>query len=465
MKKLLLIIIFILNYNSQAQINTLQLNNESEIQNGIDYKNKNYYVFENSNKYYKKSFYLKTWESIKYKFNQLPPTKNSFPYNYFHVDGKNILVDKGCGEVFEFRNDSIIKIDNSFQHKNQFSSCTFVYNNEIYYFGGYGLFTFKNILTKFDFKTKEWELIKYSNYPKIPEPRQNALSFVRNNFLYVISGISEDYETKQTTGSSKKLNDIWKLNLQSKTWEYIGELNSGKELLYNFNGNNTYQSNNQLIYDNSRLFEFDFENNKIKYSEPKDKYLLSFNEQYNLENNEIIYGIKNTDATNTLTKIIVESFKNYQGENYKTYPLIKVNSIKMFGIVTAILTILLFFIFYWKRTSTKVEKNCVIFKENAFFYKNKILTNLTFDENKLLKFFFNNFEKSLQMNEVVDLFSQTEDKTYSTLTKKKDSVLGNLKQKLAFILDINETELFIYKKNKEDKRIREIQLNPQYFAK
>ena len=453
-----------LNYNSQGQVNTLQLNNESEIQIGIDYKNKNYYVFENSNKYYRKSFYSKTWESTIYKFNQLPVNQHGFPYNYFHVDGKNILADKGCGEVFEFRNDSIIRIDNSFHHKNQFSSCAFVYNKEIYYFGVYGLFTFKNILTKFDFKTKEWELIKYSNYSQIPEPRQNALNFVKNNFLYIISGITEDYETKQTTGSSKKLSDIWKLDLNNKTWEYIGELNSGKELLYNFNGNNSYQSNTQLVYDNSRLFEFDFKNNIIKYSEPKDKYLLSFNEKYNLENNEIIYGLKNTDATKSTTKIIVENFKNYQGDNYKTYSLIKENSLKTFGIVTTILTaLLLLLVYFHKRKDKKVNENCIIYKENEFLFKGKTLTNLTFDENKLLTFFFHNYQKSLQMNEVVEFFSQTDDKTYSTLTKKKDSVLSNLKQKLSFILDINESELFIYKKNKEDKRIREIQLNPQYF--
>ena len=67
------------------------------------------------------------------------------------------------------------------------------------------------------------------------------------------------------------------------------------------------------------------------------------------------------------------------------------------------------------------------------------------------------------MNEVVDFFSKNETTNYNTLTKKKDNVLNSLKQKLAFVLDINEDDLFIYQKNNEDKRIKEIQLNPHYF--
>ena len=67
------------------------------------------------------------------------------------------------------------------------------------------------------------------------------------------------------------------------------------------------------------------------------------------------------------------------------------------------------------------------------------------------------------MNEVVDFFSKNDNTPYNTLTKKKDLVLNGLKQKLAFILEIDENNLFITQKNTEDKRIKEIQLNPRYF--
>ena len=464
MKRLELIIIFLLCLSLQAQISTLKIDKKSELQTGIDYKSKNYFVFDSFDTFFKKSFYSNEWQTLKYKFNQLPRTKFFSQYNFFHIEGKNFLVDKGCGEVYEFKNDSVIRIDNSFQHKNQFSSSAFVYNKEIYYFGGYGLFTFKNILTKFDFKTKEWELIKYSDYSKVPEPRQNALSFLNGNFLYIISGISEDYDTTQTTGASIKLNDIWKLDLLTKKWEFVGLLNVEKELLYNFNGNNTYQTNTKFLYDNSRLFEFDFKNNTLNFSEPKEKYSLSFNEKYNTENNEIIYAIKSTDVNIISTKIIVESFKSYRGENYQTEQLFKENSIKYVALILVILIILFSFIFFKKRGIIKTDKNCIIFKNNLFLHKNKPINNLSTDEINLLSFFFSNYNNPIQMNEVVDFISKNDDTSYNTLTKKKDTILNSLKQKLAFVLNINEDDLFIYQKNNEDKRIKEIQLNPHYFA-
>ena len=67
------------------------------------------------------------------------------------------------------------------------------------------------------------------------------------------------------------------------------------------------------------------------------------------------------------------------------------------------------------------------------------------------------------MNEVVDFFSKNDGTNYNALTKKKDAVINSLKQKLAFVLDVSGDDLFIYQKNTVDKRIKEIQLNPQYF--
>jgi hypothetical protein len=66
-------------------------------------------------------------------------------YKFFNIGNKTYLVHEGCGPVLEYRNDSIVRIDNSFLHMNQFNASRFIFNNEIYFFGGYGLFTSKNI--------------------------------------------------------------------------------------------------------------------------------------------------------------------------------------------------------------------------------------------------------------------------------------------------------------------------------
>ena len=84
----------------------------------------------------------------------IPLKHNGFPgklsnYVPFNIKNKTYLVHEGCGPVMEFRNDSLVRIDNSFLQLSQIESSKFVYKNEIYFYGGYGVFTFKNILTKF----------------------------------------------------------------------------------------------------------------------------------------------------------------------------------------------------------------------------------------------------------------------------------------------------------------------------
>jgi hypothetical protein len=443
-----------------AQNTTLELKNY-DIQIGIDYKSKNYLVFNGFNVFYKKPFQSKDWKTIPYKNNELPNTKD-FPYNFFNIKGKNYLVNTGCGEVYEFRNDSIIRIDNSFQHKNQFGSSPFVYKDEIYYFGGYGLFTYKNILTKFDFKTKEWELVKYNDYKNIPQPRDKAISFVNGDNFYLISGYSENYETDQVTGSSKQLFDIWKLNLKTKFWEYLGDLSDKSIVSTLVDNNNSYQNQNNFYYDNNYIFQFDFDNNKVNYFKQENKFFLSLFEKYNTENNEIIYLLKSTDESIRETKIIIEPYTSYSGKIIKTENLVSGYNFT-YMLISFIILLVVIAIYFITKRKEKVFENCITYKNNAFFHKSKPINNLSVDESNLLSFFFSNYNNPIQMNEVVDFISKNDTTSYNTLTKKKDTILNSLRQKLAFVLDINEDDLFIYQKNNEDKRIKEIQLNPQYF--
>ncbi|MGL2963691.1 kelch repeat-containing protein [Flavobacterium sp. RSB2_4_14] len=444
-----------------AQNRTLELKN-SDIQIGIDYKNKDYLVFNGFEVFYKKSFQSQEWKIIPYKYNELPKTKD-FPYNFFNIKGKNYLVYSGCGEIYEFKNDSIIRIDNSFQHKNQFGSCSFVYNDEIYYFGGYGLFTYKNILTKFDFKTKEWELIKYNNYKNIPQPRDKAISFIKGDNLYLLSGYSENYDTDQVTGVGKQLFDIWKLNLKTKVWKYLGDLKDKSIVSTLADNSNSYQNQNNFYYDSNYIFQLDFKNNKVNYFKQENKFFLSGFEKYNLENNEIIYSQKSTDLSIRDIKIIIEPFDNYSGKIIKTENLVSGFNFNYTLIPLVILLGLIILYLTKKRKQKMVFENCITYKNNTFFHQNKPINNLSIDEINLLSFFFSNYNNPIQMNEVVDFLSKNDDTSYNTLTKKKDTILNSLKQKLAFVLDINEEDLFIYQKNNEDKRIKEIQLNPQYF--
>ena len=81
----------------------------------------------------------------------------------------------------------------------------------------------------------------------------------------------------------------------------------------------------------------------------------------------------------------------------------------------------------------------------------------------MLNCLYKNRGNPLQMNDLVDLYSKNDNTPYNTLTKKKDTSLNGIKQKLAFIMEINEESIFLIQKNNDDKRIKEIMLNPRFF--
>jgi hypothetical protein len=304
-------------------------------------------------------------------------------------------------------------------------------------------------------------IIKYKNYDKMPEPRADALVFLENDYLYIVGGYAENNKTNLTTGLSKKLLDIWKLNLKTKEWNYLGEINNQELLIYKNCG---YMVNNSCFYDYGKLCQLDFKNNKIKLSEPKDKYTFSTLERFNPKTKELFYILGNSDESNKKYEVIVEDFENYKNGFTNEVELFKThNSYLLYILIllTFFVSSVLFYFLKKKKNSTYVNK--IILKESNFYYKDKSINNLSSEENDLLHFFFKCKNSPLPMNEVVDFFSKNDNTPYNTLTKKKDMVLNGLKQKLAFILEVDEDDLFITQKNTEDKRIKEIQLNPRYF--
>lgn len=453
-----LILLFSLTFLSFSQEKSLSLEN-NHIQTGIDTTNKNYLVFSGFDSYFKRSFESKVWVKVNYKYNALPLSKN-FPYNYFHAKNKNYLAYKGCGEVYELRNDSIVRIDNSFKHKNQFDAASFVYNGEIYFFGGYGLFTFKNILTKFDFKTKEWELVKYSNYSKVPKPRDKAIFFLNGDELYIISGHTKISNGKQLTENSKQLFDVWKLNLKTKSWEFLEHLNN-EAYFKNIKKGNSYSVDDKFYSDYNRLLNIDITNNELNLYKPDNKFAISFGEKYNSNTKEIIYALPNTNDGNKDVEIIIEPFSSYSNSIVGSETLLKSKlNYLVFGILCVIIIVLV--LVFRKRFSMK-PKNTIAYKKDGFYFKTKAITNLTTDENIMLEFLFLNKNRKVQVSELIEIISDDNSTNYNTLSKKKDLVFNSLKQKLAFILTVDENDLFVLSRNQKDKRIKEIRLNKQYF--
>jgi hypothetical protein len=121
------------------------------------------------------------------------------------------FVDRGCGWLLELRNDSIVRIDQSFHHQNQFGGAFFVHNGEPYVFGGYGLFTTKSIMTRYDFELDQWFLFDEKR------PRVSFMNSVfEKNARYLSILCTQDYEKLH------KDHNAYRFDFESKKWHCIG---------------------------------------------------------------------------------------------------------------------------------------------------------------------------------------------------------------------------------------------------
>ena len=387
--------------------------------------------------------------------------KESFPgnfseYLYINVGGRNIFVHEGSGPVLEFRNDSLIRIDKSYLHRNQFGGSLFTYKNEIYFLGGYGLFTHKKILTKFDFENQEWDLIK-TNDLNIPT-FMNCLSKVIDDKLYVYGGQANE------TANHK----LYILNLKTKEWKICesnifkkyGEIQYQKiDLLSEEDG--FYGMNSKNIY------YFDFKKNIIK------KYKNNFTKQFpgNLIIKDTVYGIFEfkTDPNYSFT--------------FEQYPLKKhINDKNDFIVidqiyyedhtelystlsVVCILLIIIVYLFirkkYWFISLVYKTPYIYSIKKNKLFYKGKLVSVLNNYDRLLLEKQLKHKNNYFTLSDLNDLFSDSKQHdTMDVLIKRRETKLNGFIKTIAAVSGLSSEKICAFKKNETDKRIKEIQILP-----
>jgi hypothetical protein len=167
------------------------------------------------------------------------------------------FVDRGCGYVLQLRNDSIVRIDKSFHHQNQFGGAYFLNNGVPSIFGGYGLFSSKNFITQFDIISKEWSIADEG----VNMPPSSFFPYTKDDDnLYVFLPNVKSF-------SRPINNNLWRFNFKNRKWTLEGKSDYTPSL---------YISSNSLNYF-SYILEYDFNNNKIyRFSDGVNKSGFKF---------------------------------------------------------------------------------------------------------------------------------------------------------------------------------------------
>ena len=208
-----------------------------------------YYVSENPEKFSFKEYSKSIPESLNVDLNTLLPVS--------HND-KTYLLYPGGGLLYLFADGAIKRIDRSFPHRNQYGAYFFSHKGSLYLIGGYGYWQTKSIITKFNFNSGDWEIVKMSG--QIPLGIDQGTFFIQNDNLYVF-----DFLTRNSNNQKEKRNDnLYVLNLENFVWKKLGVTN------------NLIRSN-ASIKGAKRFFKFN-EKLLFSYTEAPEFFIADFNE-------------------------------------------------------------------------------------------------------------------------------------------------------------------------------------------
>lgn len=418
-------------------------------------KSKQIIVIEND------SLIIKINEKVKIPLKYVDYPKNLRDYIPFTIKKRNYFVHSGCGVVLEFRNDSIVRIDNSLMHNNQFGAATFVYKDEIYFFGGYGLFTTKNILTKFDFKLKEWVLVEISNDNNSPY-LTDAYSIKLNDKFYVFGGYK--------SVNSQIINNedyVYCLDLKNCSWKKTKTnfFIENKNVELN-EKNRFYYKDNIIINKLNELVSVDFNNNQVlRYKNslpyPIEHYSLVVKDELFAiidSNNHIKPGyfiLKSLPINDILKNPISEAPFYYEEQPYYLY-----------GIVSMFILLMLWFLYKKRRFISYYLSPIVPFQywqeAELLYFKGKKVKHLSEDDIKILNKMALHPNQFISLNEFNEMFTiDYENENYSAIVKRREKKLETFLQMIANVSSYDFQDLLHERKNEVDKRIKEVLFLPK----
>jgi hypothetical protein len=387
----------------------------------------------------------KKWEFRKIVYQLQEPFKNFlFDYIFLHEKGSKLFfIDRGGGHVYVLENDTLKRHDRSFHHKNQYGGTFFLYKGQPHIFGGYGLFTMKNIITYYNVKEREWFVHQVTG--DLPKPRYQAHGMLVGDIFYVAAGCYD---------SGKHYDDVWKFDFTKLKWSLLGKI---KKSLFtytlftpDFRGRGNFTQ--QFISSGINLFELDYPNKQIIKYPTGNAFIIK---DVNIYNNLIIYTKVAKDEFTY--QVIIENKSDFFKNKKETIPLLadipKQGDKSSLGIVSVgilifvlLALLILFIIIYIKKR------------------RSQRFIDLSPSEKELLELMCLKGEEGIEISEVSD-FVNTDNPSIDTLKKRREGLIKSLKIKISQDAKIPIHEVIMESKSAQDKRIKILVLNSKAIEK
>ena len=291
--------------------------------------------------------------------------KKGFDNTNFKVvsdQNKTFLVLSGGGPVLQKEGDSIFRIDNSVEQRNQFGAATFIYKNNIFMYGGYGFWSFKNYITYYDFSSNQWELLRTQSEKQPPARRKPVFSLVKNK-LYVMGGRSNSANNYTIDIALK---DLFVVDMDSKRIETLtSEFNPKIPISFHTHNNGFDFENKRGYLKNKIVTVFDFPNNTFYNYKTNNVFDKKLSHVPILSFSDTLVFVKKINGVKKLTFLSLNEIKK---NGIESFPIVLAPVEKTYSLQILFALLCLFLVFF-------------VYK--LFSYKDYIDKLIQFDENWL----------------------------------------------------------------------------------
>ena len=359
--------------------------------------------------------------------------------NYVGNNSSNYYLLNGSGDVYD---STLKRIDNTNDSYFYNNSSSFIHNDTIYKFGGYGLWTSFKRLIYFDFKNKEWS---YFNL-RTPINFEGLFSshIVKSGpEKYLIYGGNKLSLENSLIDEPNK--NIYLIDFKRSELKDIGTTSidlSGRKI--------KFEDATSLILKKNYILILDWKNNRFKKYKTNFTHKVSQNHDIFMSNGVIYYiEKKNNDYVLSSSEIDIENLNIIDEQEIYT-----TKSYVQYLIFSVFLFILLIVYYLFKDfNKITVHKHSIRYRFIVFKIdqeKEEILSILLKDRKISTSQLFNIISsKDLHPNHIYRLIPE---------------VMNDLSNTIKLVTRKNE-EVFSISKNKNDRRIKEYRLNPFYRVK
>ncbi|MGM0589161.1 MAG: hypothetical protein ACQETE_12140 [Bacteroidota bacterium] len=173
---------------------------------------------------------------------------------YDTVNNQLLLWSRGIGSLYAWEESTqrLKRLDQSFDHKNQFGHSASIHpvSGQLYAFGGYGLWTSKNYITRFDEMAREWFVVDDKASSRYPKPRANAYTtWISPDTLVMLGGgVNDSFVPHRTPAINTRAQTLWIFDINLGRWYAQAELNVPDTEILSLNRRNFREFANLYTY-------------------------------------------------------------------------------------------------------------------------------------------------------------------------------------------------------------------------